>query len=186
MRRKTAIASSWIYAVLLLSLCSAATAAELFGKVVGVADGDTITIIDTSYRQHRIRLSGIDAPERRQAYGERAKRHLSALVGEKRVRVWWDKRDRYGRIVGRVFWTVCDRAGCRFEDAGLEQIRAGMAWHYTRYAREQAPAERAAYAAVEQQARKSRLGLWREPEPVPPWDFRSASISPRESLAGGE
>lgn len=102
------------------------------------------------------------------------------------MRVSWDKRDRYGRIVGRVFSAMCDRSRCRYEDAGLEQIRAGFAWHYRRYARDQSPAERAAYAATEQQAREHRAGLWREPHPVPPWDFRSAGVSSRQATGGGE
>ena len=170
-----------IHGLLLLALCNGAGAADLFGKVVGVADGDTITILDESHRQHRIRLSGIDAPERRQAYGDRAKQHLAALVADKAVHVSWDKRDRYGRIVGRVLLSVCERARCRYDDAGLEQIRAGLAWHYRRYARDQPPAERVEYAAVEQQARDRREGLWREPDPVPPWAFRSASISSRHT-----
>jgi endonuclease YncB( thermonuclease family) len=170
-----------IHALLLLLMCGAASAAELFGKVVRVADGDTVTVLDQSSQQHRIRLSGIDAPERRQAYGDVATQHLSVLLADKPVRVVWEKRDRYGRIVGQVFSTVCDRSACRYEDAGLEQIRAGFAWHYKRYAREQSPAERTAYAAMEQYARERRTGLWHEVEPMPPWDFRSASISSRQN-----
>ena len=152
--------------------------------MVGIADGDTVTVLDSTFQQHRIRLSGIDAPERRQPYGERAKQHLVALLADKPVRVSWDKRDRYGRLVGRVFSRTCDRARCHYEDAGLEQIKAGLAWHYTHYAREQAASERALYAAMERQARERRAGLWREPKPVPPWDFRSARLS-RHNASGG-
>lgn len=141
--------------------------------IVGVADGDSVTLVDESHQQHKIRLSGIDAPERRQAYGDRAKQHLAALVFRKDVRVVWHKRDRYGRIVGRVFAAECERRVCRYNiDAGLEQIKAGLAWHYKQYARDQPSDERARYAAVEQQARERRDGLWKELEPVAPWNFR--------------
>jgi endonuclease YncB( thermonuclease family) len=171
--------------MLLLALAGQASAAELFGKVVAIADGDTVTVLDESFQQHKIRLSGIDAPERRQSYGERAKQHLFALAYHKAVRVVWMKRDRYRRIVGRVFVGDCGRFGCRYaQDAGLEQIKAGLAWHYKQYVRDQSPAERAAYAAFELQARKHREGLWQEAAPVPPWEFRSASISSRHSPGG--
>ncbi len=137
--------------------------------------------------QHKVRLSGIDAPERRQPYGERAKQHLSALAHGKDVLVVWHKRDRYRRLVGRVLAAECPRADCRYSvDVGLEQIKAGLAWHYKQYEGEQAPEERARYAAVEQQARMLRAGLWKEPEPVAPWDFRQDSrAQPRASSPAG-
>ena len=156
-----------------LLLCGAASATELFGKVVGVADGDTLTVLDESHQQHKIRLSGIDAPEKRQAYGERAKQHLSDLVYAKPVLVVWDKRDRYGRIIGRVLAAECDRAECRYAiDVGVEQLKAGLAWHYKQYEKEQRPEDRARYSATEREARLRREGLWKEPDAVPPWAFR--------------
>jgi endonuclease YncB( thermonuclease family) len=156
-----------------LLVAATAHAAELFGTVVAVADGDTLTLLDASRQQHKIRLSGIDAPERRQAYGERSKQHLAAMVFQKRARVVWDKRDRYGRIVGRVFAAGCDHADCAYSlDAGLEQIRAGLAWHYKQYQRDQSPLERARYAALEDEARARGEGLWQDAAPVPPWNFR--------------
>ena len=88
--------------LLLLAVSVTASAAELFGTVVAVADGDTVTLLDASNLQHKVRLSGIDAPERRQAYGERARQNLAANVHHKTVLVVWKKEDRYGRIVGRV------------------------------------------------------------------------------------
>ncbi len=158
-------------------LCKASGAAEFFGTVIAVADGDTVTVVDAARQQHKVRLSGIDAPERRQAYGERAKQHLSALAYQKVVRVVWVKRDRYHRIVGRVFVGECSGHGCRYPvDAGLEQIRAGLAWHYKQYAREQSSAERSAYTALETHARNHGAGLWKEASPVPPWEFRSANM----------
>lgn len=177
--------------MLLLAVANAASAAELFGKVVAVADGDTLTLLDERNTQHKVRLSGIDAPERRQPYGERARQHLAALVHARSVLVVWTKRDRYGRILGRVLLRGCPRADCAYTvDAGLEQIKAGLAWHYRRYAHEQSSEDRSSYAAFEHLARLRREGLWQDGRAVPPWAFRrtvtgagwpeaSASIGPR-------
>ena len=152
---------------------AAANAAELAGRVIGVSDGDTVAVLDAAQQQHKVRLAGIDAPEKRQPFGERAKQHLSDLVYGKTVLVVWDKRDRYGRIVGRVLAPDCERAACAYTiDAGLEQVKAGFAWHYKQYEKEQKPDERVLYSTSEQQARARRDGLWREPDAVPPWQFR--------------
>lgn len=158
--------------MLALSISSAAGAAEIVGEVVAIADGDTLTVVDASREKHRIRLSGIDAPEKRQAYGERSKQHLAALVFRKTVRVVWDKKDRYARILGRVFAAECEAACAYTVDIGLEQIRAGLAWHYSRYAREQPAAQRERYEETERRARERRTGLWGDAHPVAPWDFR--------------
>jgi len=159
--------------LLWLAVSVTASAAELFGTVVAVADGDTVTLLDASNLQHKVRLSGIDAPERRQAYGEKARQNLAANVHHKAVLVVWKKEDRYGRIVGRVLLASCAHSGCGYTiDAGLEQIRAGLAWHYKQYAHEQPIAERLRYAEAERQARVNRAGLWHEESPVPPWAFR--------------
>lgn len=146
-------------------LAAPALAETLRGRVVAVADGDTITVVTAARKSERIRLAGIDAPEAKQAFGALAKRGLAALVFGAEVRVEYTKRDRYGRIVGRVL-----RDG---RDAGLEQVDAGLAWHYLRYAREQAPEERAAYAQAERSARAGRRGLWAEADPLAPWDWRA-------------
>ena len=120
-----------------------------------------------------MRLSGIDAPERRQPYGDRAKDHLAALIHGQAVRVTWSKRDRYGRVVGRVLAPECALNGCRYTlDIGLEQIKAGFAWHYKHYQKEQAPHERIRYSELELAARSLRQGLWSDPRPVPPWSYR--------------
>ena len=169
----------------LLAFSGTASAAHLFGKVVAVGDGDTLTLLDASRAQHKIRLAGIDAPERRQSYGQRAKQHLSALISGRWVLVEWAKRDRYGRIVGRVLSAECPRPDCPYTvDVGLEQMKAGLAWHYKHYQQEQAPHDRAHYAAVEQLARARSAGLWRELDPVPPWEFRNAARHrPRAKIA---
>ena len=136
----------------------------LTGKVIAVADGDTVTVIDADQNKHKIRLAGIDAPESRQPYGQRSRQSLSDLVSGQWVQVFYDKADRYGRLVGKV--RVAGR------DANLEQVRRGLAWHYKKYEAEQGEQDRQAYAAAEQQAQSARLGLWRDPGPQAPWDYR--------------
>lgn len=159
-----------------LQLAAPASAADLHGKVVHVADGDSITVLDAAKRQHKVRLAAIDAPERRQAYGTRARQHLSALVLGRNVIVVWDRLDRYGRIVGKVLAPACAAETCaKTLDAGLAQIAAGYAWHYRRYARTLPPQEWQRYAAAEQAARTRRMGLWQDKAPAPPWEFRRAA-----------
>lgn len=150
----------------------------IVGRVVGVADGDTVTVLDATKRQHRIRVAGIDAPERGQPGGFRSKESLAALVYGQPVRVESEKRDRYGRIVGKV-WTAPPDSPCRSKpgcpmtlDAGLEQIRQGRAWWFRKYADEQSAEDRRAYAEAESEARATQLGMWRDGEPMPPWEWR--------------
>ena len=136
----------------------------LQGRVVGVTDGDTITILDASNTQYKVRLAGIDAPEKKQPFGQVSKQSLSDLVYNKPVLVNWSKHDRYERIVGKVW--VNDL------DANLEQVKRGLAWHYTKYKKEQLLEDRLSYLHAEEGARESKVGLWVEPSPVPPWDWR--------------
>ena len=141
-----------------------ATPITFEGRVVGVQDGDTIVVVDSSNANHRIRLQGIDAPEKGQAFGSRSGENLSQLVFSKVVTIEWSKHDRYGRIVGKVMFGS--------QDICLEQIRAGMAWHYKYYQEEQTPEDRQLYADAEIAARAVKSGLWIDPDPTPPWDFR--------------
>lgn len=148
-----------------LLLWSAVAAADMLqGKVVGVADGDTITVLDDNHAQHKIRLAGIDAPEKAQPFGQTSKQSLSGMVFGKRVSVDWQKRDRYDRIVGKVLLNQ--------QDVNLKQLEAGLAWHYKKYEQEQAAADRDSYARTEGQAKRVKLGLWIEDNPVAPWDWR--------------
>jgi endonuclease YncB( thermonuclease family) len=147
-----------------LVLGNMAAAKIIHGRVVGVSDGDSVTVLGANKTQHKIRLAGIDAPERAQAYGQKAKESLSDLVFGKSVEVAWSKQDRYGRIVG-----VVTLAGM---DINLEQVKRGMAWHYKQYQNEQSPEDREAYAQSESQARDQRMGLWRDPAPMEPSVFR--------------
>jgi endonuclease YncB( thermonuclease family) len=108
--------------VFLFLLACSVQAETLTGRVVGVADGDTITVLDANRQQHKIRLAGIDAPEKAQPFGDRSKQNLSALVFDKQVVVESNKQDRYGRTVGKVLVNEID--------ANLAQVKAGMAWWY--------------------------------------------------------
>jgi len=166
-----------LLAATLLIAGQRAGAAELHGKVVGVADGDTITVLDSARTPHRIRLNGIDAPEKRQPYGTRAKEQLAALAFGKLVVVHWNKRDRYRRIVGHVRLAApaaCATPACFHSgDVGLALIESGLAWHYKRYQNGQTAEDRTRYARAEEAARSKRAGLWRDAHPVAPWDYRS-------------
>lgn len=135
------------------------------GRVVGVSDGDTI-VLRTSANgvQTKVRLATIDCPEKTQDFGVKAKESLASMVFGKDVEVEVRSVDRYGRTVGVV------RVGGT--DVNLEQIKRGFAWHYTQYSKEQPEAERAVYADAERSARENRVGLWVDPSPVAPWNFR--------------
>ena len=158
--------SNFKSAATMLALCLVfqVQADTLLGKVINVADGDTITVLDDTHTQHKIRLTGIDAPEKRQAFGNVSKQSLVEQVAGQSVAVEWVKVDKYGRKVGKVLL-----AGL---DCNLEQVKRGLAWHYKQYQREQSPTDQQSYAAAEIEARAAKLGLWRDADPVPPWEFR--------------
>ena len=143
-------------------------------RVINVADGDTVTVLDEAYAEHRIRLMGIDAPEKSQAYGKVSRQSLSEMVGGQELSIDAAKHDRYGRLVGKLV----SRDG---RDINLEQVRRGMAWHYTDYAREQSSTDRVLYADAQQWARVDRKGLWSDVSPTPPWDYRKEKRTSRAS-----
>jgi endonuclease YncB( thermonuclease family) len=146
---------------------TSARAEAISGKVVGVSDGDTVTVLDAKYIQHKIRLAGIDAPEKKMPFGNRAKQLLSDLVFGKEVVAEIGKTDRYGREVGKIL--------INGRDANLAMVEAGLAWHYKTYQKEQSANDRLLYATAEDQARSRRIGLWVDLDPIPPWDWRKAS-----------
>lgn len=134
----------------------------LSGRVVGVSDGDTIKVLDAGKVQHIIRVTGIDAPEKAQPFGQRSKEHLSDLVFGKNVEVQWSKLDRYQRIVGKVMVAPasCTSFACeKTLDAGLDQVRVGMAWWYRQYAKEQSDQDKGLYMQAEERAQTGRQGL---------------------------
>ena len=143
---------------LLLLLSQAALAEEFSGKVVAVKDGDTIEVMHEG-RAVRIRLAEIDTPEKRQPWGKRAKQFTSGLTYKKVVTVRPVTTDCYRRTVAHVI--LPDGASL-----SRELVKAGMAWHYKRYSKS------AELAALENEARAAKRGLWAEPNPVPPWEWR--------------
>ncbi len=139
-------------------ITSQTLAADFTGRVVGVADGDTITVLHNG-KGERIGLHGIDCPEKRQAFGKRAKQFTSTLVFGTTVTVQALDRDRYGRTVGVVL--LPDGRSLNHE-----LVRAGFAWMYRRYTNDQSLSD------LEEEARVARRGLWADAEPVPPWEWR--------------
>ena len=156
--------SSLLIAALLASPAAAA-GWRIEGSVVGITDGATLTVLDGANAQHKVRVAGIDAPEKSQPFGAASKASLSHLAFNRHVQAYCRKRHRE-RDVCNVY------EGSR--DVGLEQVRAGMAWHATPYQHEQTPEEREQYARAERAARADRRGLWIDPNPVPPWEWRKS------------
>ena len=133
------------------------------GKVVGVSDGDTIKILTADRQEIKIRLYGIDTPEKAQDYGQKAKQFTSDAVFGKTVRVEIIDRDRYGRSVALVFPDNGPTLNERL-------VTAGFAWRYDRYCREE-PLCRT-LETEQATARAAKKGLWADPTPTPPWDWR--------------
>ncbi|MDD4310440.1 MAG: thermonuclease family protein [Candidatus Cloacimonetes bacterium] len=143
--------------ILLLWICTGA-AKTISGKVIAVKDGDTIVVLKNK-SSYTIRLDGIDCPEKRQAFGDRAKRFASDRVFGKQVRVQYSKKDRYQRYLGDVYY---NGNKC----LNRELLKAGLAWHYKQYNKNPE------LAKLEQNARKRKEGLWADAYPKAPWDFR--------------
>lgn len=172
----------------LLLLGSGAEAEVLRGRVVGVVDGDTIQVLDGDKRVHRIRLQGIDAPERKQPFSRNSTERLASRVHGREVEVHWEKVDPWKRLVGKVLAPSpsCREASCPFVvDAGLELVGEGLAWWYRRYAKEQPPEDRERYRVAEERAKEGRLGLWSDPSPTPPWKWRKKGRSVRPAPSAG-
>ena len=167
-----------IICIVSLFFYSPALADTIQGKVVKVADGDTVTIIDDSGKKHRVRLAGIDAPEKDQSYGDVSTQSLVELVSGKAITIEYEKRDRYERIVGKLLVNppgevFCMALDCvKKIDAGLEQIKAGLAWHYKYYQMEQSEKDRGLYSEAEQEARIKKMGSWKDKDPMAPWEWR--------------
>ncbi len=145
--------------VISLIISMPAIAGSISGKVVSIADGDTLTILDSSNSQTRVRLSAIDAPEKAQAFGQRGKQELSDICFGKQATIKVVDIDRYGRTVGDV--------ECAGINANEEMIRSGLAWVYRKYAQ--------GYDhlyAIENEAKSAKRGLWADSNPTPPWEWR--------------
>lgn len=161
-----------LVAVLALPL---AASAEFSGRVLNVADGDTLTVLVNERDQVVVRLAGIDAPERQQSFGRQAQNNLSALIFGKDVRVANEKRGSNGHMVAQV-WVAeqtCGQPNCpKTVDVGLAQIAGGFAWNSKGLDKELPADERGQYDQAEFLAKVRRLGLWGDPKPVSPWAWR--------------
>jgi endonuclease YncB( thermonuclease family) len=145
-------------ASLLLLLATPPAAADILGRVVSVHDGDTLTVL-VEQRQIKVRLVDIDAPELKQAFGTRSRQSLAEMCFQKTAALDVRGQDRYKRTIAKVT--------CAGTDANAEQVRRGYAWTYTRYARADSPLH-----ALQVQARSEYRGLWADPTPTAPWDWR--------------
>lgn len=157
--RQAKLASFFKLLFFFLVSINASCAREIVGPVIGIADGDTLFILDQKNKtRFTVRLTEIDAPERNQAFGKRSRQSLSQLCYRKIARIKSHGRDRYNRILGRVY--------CNGVDANAEQIRRGLAWAYSRYL------DDSRLYVLQDEARNAKRGLWIDKDPVPPWRFR--------------
>ena len=137
------------------------TSEGLRGKVVSIADGDTFTLLTSDKQQVKVRLHGIDCPERAQDFGQVARQKLSDLVFNQPVRIVEKDIDRYKRTVA-VVYTADNRC------VNEELLSAGLAWHYTQYD------NNPQWATLEKEARRKRVGLWSQPNPIRPSEYRNS------------
>jgi endonuclease YncB( thermonuclease family) len=126
------------------------------GKVVKVTDGDTITVLTNNNTQVKVRLHGIDAPEKKQAYGQVSTKNLSELCAGENAKVEEKGKDRYKRVLGIVT--------CKGIEANKRQVQDGLAWAYVQYSKD--------YVEYEQKAKDAKRGLWQDKDPTPPWIWR--------------
>jgi endonuclease YncB( thermonuclease family) len=145
----------------LISACAAIAAEPITGKVVSVHDGDTVRVLDAANVQHKVRLQGIDAPERGQPFGTVSRDRLAAMVMGKPVTVHDEGRDKYGRTLGRI--------EIEGRDVNRTLVAEGLAWHYVKFSKD------AGLAAAEREARAAGRGLWGDKAPVPPWEWRATA-----------
>ncbi|WP_313958821.1 thermonuclease family protein [Aliarcobacter butzleri] len=144
--------------ILIIVFSSYLYSIELIGKVVKVSDGDTITILTNEKVQYKIRLNDIDAPEKKQAFGNKSKDNLAKYVSGKTVTVKYDKTDKYKRILGTVYYNGLN--------INLQQIKDGYAWVYKKYS------NNSSYYEAEKLAKRNKKGLWVDNNPIEPWEFR--------------
>lgn len=163
----------FLYLLVGIGLTLPAYSANLTGKVIGISDGDTLTILEGK-TQHKIRLNAIDAPESRQDFGNASKKSLSELCFGKLATVNIQGTDKYDRSIGEV---NCQAADGSWVSANTHQVRTGMAWVYRQYSND------AELIRLEELARSQSLGLWSQPSPTPPWDFRHGGSKATQKAA---
>lgn len=144
--------------IITLLSCNLAFANDIYCKVVGITDGDTIKCLTDNKKQIKVRLYQIDAPESKQAFGSKSKQALSNLIFNKHVKIINHGNDRYRRMLGTIYYYN--------KDINLEMISRGMAWYYP-FAKKNEQ-----YKQAEARARNNKIALWADKRPVAPWDFR--------------
>ena len=147
-----------ILALLFLSTYNVLAQAMLTGKVIGVKDGDTVEVIDDQNKTIILRLAEVDCPEKKQSYSNAAKQFTSNTIYRKTIRYIVTNKDRYGRSVAKVYY--------KNKYLSAQLIKNGMGWHYKKYSHSKE------LALLEQNARASRIGLWKDPNAIAPWDWR--------------
>jgi micrococcal nuclease len=166
----TVVAERLIAGLLCLLALANQARADFCGSVVRVLDGDTIEVL-ANRSAKRVRLAGVDAPERRQAFGRAARDTLATLIAGREVLVHEVDVDRYGRVVGFVYLLsgTCGASLLRMAPSANEaMVEMGMAWAYRRYVRQPRILE------AQARARAARIGLWRDMDPIAPWEWRAA------------
>jgi endonuclease YncB( thermonuclease family) len=145
--------------VLLLFFLPFLCLSQIKGKVIKIADGDTYTLLNDENKPVKIRMYGMDCPEKMQPYGRVAKDYLASLIFSKIVEIKVLKADRFGRILAVTF--------CEGKNINEEMLKAGLAWHYKYYD------SNARWAELEQKAKEKKVGLWKDSHPIAPWEWRS-------------
>jgi len=148
----------------------------IYGRVVGLTDGDTLKVLVAGQELLRVRIAFCDAPEKRQAFGTRAKQAMSELAFGKEIELRKHAIDRYGRTVAQVFVDG--------KDVGLEMLRQGFAWVYDRYITEASTEVQETYRKAQEEAKAEQRGLWSDPNSIPPWIFRNlAKANEQQTIA---
>ena len=157
--------------IIILFLVSTYTFADFDADVINIVDGDTIDVLDTRGEKLRIRLLGIDAPEKAQPFGKESMLYLKKIINGNSVRII-SKPDKnkpytlgfYRRIIGKIILNK--------KDINLKMIKEGMAWHFKKYKKNQPIEDRQSYNEAENQAREKSIGLWSDVYPSAPWEWR--------------
>lgn len=147
--------------IVIILLYIATTAYSLTGRVIKVIDGDTITVLKNSKTNIKIRLYGIDAPEKKQPFGQQARKVLARMIAGKTVEIEETGKDRYGRFVG-----IVQNAG---RNINSQLVKDGFAWVYPAFCKRP---ECSSWKSQEAEAKAARRGLWRDKQPIPPWKWR--------------
>ena len=134
---------------------------HISGKVIKVTDGDTFTLLLNNDFDTKVRLNGIDCPEKKQAYSKKAKDRLSHLIFGKNIDVYYEKKDGFGRVLGDVYVNKIN--------VNQDMVQNGLAWHFKEYSNDPI------LEKLEQEAIQNRVGLWIDSSPIPPWEFRKRS-----------